>query len=108
MAFDSERLNALSNASPFQDWEGVVAAGKLDACRRIVCEAARRLVESAEATKPERAAIVRTAVHRLNEVDDGFICTIEREDLCDHLVAIGTAAGLSSAEIDDALDDRDW
>jgi hypothetical protein len=50
---------------------------------------------------------LRAAVERFNELDDGFIGTIEREDLCDALYKIGEAAGVPSDE--EWVDEyRDW
>jgi hypothetical protein len=46
-------------------------------------------------------------VERYNELDDGFICTIEREELCDILYELGDFCGLDSEE--DWVDEwREW
>ncbi len=105
---DVERLKALSSASRFTDWEGFVASEKIVRCRAILREAALRLLQHPQATPSERVAILYSAVHQLNAADDGFINTIERDEICDQIAEIGKAASLSATEIDDALDERDW
>jgi hypothetical protein len=51
--------------------------------------------------------ILRQCVERYNELDEGFICTIEREELCDILYKIGECCGPDSE--DDRVDEwRDW
>jgi len=51
--------------------------------------------------------ILRRCVEQYNELDDGFICTIEREELCDIMYEIGGYCGLDG---DGAWVDawRDW
>jgi hypothetical protein len=58
---------------------------------------------------PEGAAsdILRGCVERYNDLDDGYIGTIEREELCDLLDQVGELCGLDSGEgwVDEW---RDW
>jgi len=69
------------------------------------------MLELAPAQQPEElVSAIGRAVEQLNEADepDHFIMTIEREDLCDFLGQVGSAAGLSDAQIDRGLAGRDW
>jgi hypothetical protein len=51
--------------------------------------------------------VLRRCIERYNELDEGFICTIEREELCDILYEIGDLCGLGSEG--DWVDEwRDW
>jgi len=70
----------------FRAWDGFVAAEHVSASE----EAVRRLIDGVLAIGPvldERTArrLVRQSVLRFNELNDGWICTIEREDICEEL-----------------------
>ena len=57
----------------------------------------------------ERTArrLVRQSVLRFNELNDGWICTIEREDICEELDRIIELCGFSCDD-EDWLAGRDW
>jgi hypothetical protein len=50
---------------------------------------------------------VRRCVKRFNKLDDGWICTIEREDICDCLAQIVDLCGMDGSA-DWVDEDRDW
>jgi hypothetical protein len=71
----------------------------------------RRLVEELIALGPELTeAAARQAVdeciRRFNGLDDGWICTIEREDICEQVGRAIDLCGFVYAE--EWLNERDW
>jgi hypothetical protein len=99
-----EQLRQLRGRVSFPDWD----AGH----RRDVENLLRAMIDELLALGPgarDEAVMdkLRGAVEGLNQLDDGFIGTIEREDLCDALYKIGEAAGVSADE--EWVDEyRDW
>ena len=86
----------------FQAWDGFVATEHVSAAEEII----RQLIDGIVAFGSgldENAArrLVRQAVERFNELNDGWICTIEREDICEELDRVIELCGFSS-------DDEDW
>ena len=105
---DRAKLRALRSADFLATWNGV-SSSSIAATRSLLEAAVDGLAGLSDASsRNERAAIIRDAVGALNAANDGFICTLEREDICDFLVSVGTAAGLDEATVDDALEERDW
>jgi hypothetical protein len=92
----------------FNGWDGYVGAEAVDASE----EAIRSLIDTLIALGPEgsEAAVrheVGQCVERFNELDDGWICTIEREDICECLANVVDLCGLDGSA--DWVDDgRDW
>jgi len=93
----------------FQAWDNFVAAERVNVSE----EAIRRLIDEVVAIGPaldERTArrLVRQCVLRFNKLlDDGWICTIEREDICEELNRIIELCGFSCDD-EDWLAGRDW
>ena len=92
----------------FQAWDGFVAADRI----HVSEEAIRRLIDEMVAIGPaldERTArrLVRRSVIRFNAINDGWICTIEREDICEELDRIIELCGFSCDD-EDWLAGRDW
>lgn len=90
----------------FADWD--VTAQQRAAVRRALLGALDKLIALGRYGKVEAATeILRKCVERLNALDEGFICTIEREELCDILYAIGDFCGMDPDE--EWVDEwRDW
>jgi len=92
----------------FQAWDGYVPAEHVTASE----EAIRRLIDKVVAIGPaldEGTArrLVRKSVQGFNARNDGWICTIEREDICEELDRIIELCGFSSDD-EDWLAGRDW
>jgi hypothetical protein len=92
----------------FQAWDGYVAAEHVSASEAAIC----RLIDKVMAIGPaldEGTArrSVRKSVLGFNKLNDGWICTIEREDICEELDHIIEFCGFSSDD-EDWLAGRDW
>ena len=91
----------------FREWAGYVPDARLTES----VAGMRALVDDLIASgSPPDEAVARDAValcvQRFNRLDDGWISTIEREDICE---TICTLVGLSGLECDDDwLADREW
>jgi len=92
--------------SYFGDWP--VSAETREECWKILADTLDALIAlGANASVEDATNVLRQCVERYNDLDDGFICTIEREELCDILYEIGDLCGLDSQE--DWVDEwRDW
>lgn len=49
---------------------------------------------------------VAECIRRFNSLDDGWICTIEREDICEQIGRVIDACGFECDE--DWVGERDW
>jgi hypothetical protein len=99
------RLSAES-ASYFDDWP--ITPAQRQACWQNLVQTVDALIALGPRGTAEGATeILRQCVERYNELDEGFICTLEREELCDILYEIGECCGPDSE--DDWVDEwRDW
>lgn len=90
----------------FHDWP--VDQTVREACWKNLADTVDALIALGPKADVEDATeVLRRCIERYNELDDGFICTIEREELCDILYEIGDLCGLDSE--DDWVDEwRDW
>ena len=91
----------------FDGWDGFVAPECVEASETSV----RRLIENLIAlgpkpTEEEVRRVVDACVRRFNDLDDGWICTIEREDIYEQIGRIVGACGFDCQE--DWLRERDW
>lgn len=91
----------------FEDWDDSISAERVAASESNL----RRLIDDLLALGPgptEEAArrVVDACVRRFNDLDDGRICTIEREGIFDQIGRVIDACGLDYDE--DWLDERDW
>jgi hypothetical protein len=100
-------LHSLRRAVFLDSWFDGVAPEHVAIVRGILETMVDRLISDGAA--PLRAPVlVSDAVVALNEADTGFICSLEREDLCDYFFAVGTAAGLPEDDVQAAIDLRTW
>lgn len=113
-------LDATKSAYPFQRW----AESDLPQYTPQACEAVAhvfdRLIDELDALGPAADEAAKLAAFKkavvtlnaMNEEDDGLIETGEREDLCELVNAIATAAGLDPAQYGDgegpASEWREW
>ena len=90
----------------FADWP--IEPEQREACWLQLAQTLDSLIALGDGGGVEDAtAILRRCVQGYNQLDDGFICTIEREELCDILYEIGDYCGLDSEE--EWVDEwRDW
>jgi hypothetical protein len=91
----------------FAGWDGYVAPEHVAAAEASV----HRLIDDLIALGPtltEEAArrAVDACVRRFNDIDDGWICTMEREDIYEQVGRVVVACGFDCQE--DWLDERDW
>jgi hypothetical protein len=96
---------------PFKGWEGFVEPEQLRAARKVIRDTLDALLAlGLDAPEPLKINLFHRAVERFNQIDyegDGWICTIEREDICELLDDLADLVGLE--EYDDALTGRrDW
>lgn len=107
---DTDKLEAYRSGEILANWEGFVSAANLEATRTALRQLATNLISAAPDCDANAVGKLFVAcVQRFNELDsaDQFICTAEREDLCEEFYTIGDLCGFSD-EVDDWLEDRDW
>jgi hypothetical protein len=93
-------------ASYFSDWP--VSPEQREACWQNLAQTTDSLLAlGPQGTVEDASDVLRRCVERYNELDEGFIGTIEREELCDILYALGDECGLGGE--DEWVDEwRDW
>jgi hypothetical protein len=96
----------LDGGSFFDDWP--IEPKQRAACRATLIGCLDALIALGPgAAKDDALDVLRQCIEAYNELDEGFICTIEREELCDHLYEIGDLCGLKDEG--DWVDEwRDW
>src|SRR5438270_10240211 len=104
---DLTALRRLPEQRFFDGWDNVIVADRVAASESNL----RRLIDDLLALGPElteEAAqrAVDACVRRFNDLDDGWICTIEREDIFEQIGRVIDACGFDFDE--DWLDERDW
>ena len=92
----------------FADWDGSVPEEAIAAFE----ESIRKLVDTLiavgpAASEPQVQEAVHACVAHFNELDQGWICTIEREDICDCLGQVVDLCGLDGSA-DWVAENRDW
>lgn len=92
--------------SYFGEWP--ITSEQREACRLTLVQTVDALIALGPRGSVEDATgVLRRCVERYNELDEGFICTIEREELCDILYELGDFCRLDSKE--DWVDGwREW
>jgi len=104
---DIDALNRRREQPLPAEWVGNVAGEHIESATGAL----RQLIDDVVALGPhpqEQAvrAAVDQCVRRLNDLDDGWITTIEREDLCESIYKIVELAGLEGDE--DWVEEREW
>jgi hypothetical protein len=104
---DVTRLREWRERRFFEAWDGFVPEERICASEASI----RQLIDDLLALGPaatETAArrAVDECVRRFNDLDNGWICTIERETIGDSIYDIVERCGFEWDE--DWLDERDW
>lgn len=93
-------------SSYFADWP--VDPDQREACWQNLAQTVDALIAlGRRGTVEDATGILRRCVERYNELDEEFICTIEREELCEILYEIGGYCGMD-ADADWVDEWRDW
>jgi len=104
---DLEALELLRSNRFFESWNGFVPAEKISASEEALRSFLNRLIQSGPTVDEALArAYVDDAVRLFNDLDDGWIVTTEREDICDRISDILAAAGFEPDE--DWFCEREW
>ena len=105
---DLTALRQLRDQRFFAAWDGCVRPESIAASEEAIRSLLDELMAPGSAGSLEE---VRRAVHvcveRFNKLDDGWICTIEREDICDCLGRIVEHCGVDSSA-DWIAENREW
>jgi hypothetical protein len=101
-------LHELAKQTPFKSWGRFVEAEYLHEARALVRAAIRALIAlGPDAPAAAKLDVIRECVEGFNDIDDGWICTIEREDICELLDELGARVDLD--DYGEALECwRDW
>ena len=106
---DIAQLEELKRSELLSEWMDYVDEADVLACRKILRDTIDKLLDAGPKKVTELGpSIITEAVRALNEIDTGFICTIEREDLCEFFEDLGEQCGLSAEDIEEALENREW
>jgi hypothetical protein len=105
---DIAALRRLREERFFAAWDGCVPSESVEASEQAIRSLLDDLVAlGPAASKEEVRHSVHQCVERFNGLDRGWICTIEREDICDCLARIVEHCGMdSSAEW--IAENREW
>lgn len=105
---DVSALRRLRSERVFAAWDGFVSPASVAASEQSIGLLIDELVALGPAASP---AEVRRAVHscveRFNHLDHGWICTIEREDICECLSRVVTHCGMDGSE-EWVGENREW
>jgi len=93
---------------PFKGWETFVDSDALRASRAAVRETINTLLAlGPDAAAPLKMNLLHGLIEQFNAIDDGWISTIEREDICELVYELADLVGLEDYE--EALTSRrDW
>ena len=104
---DTVPLNQLKDERFFTEWDGFVTPQRIEAAEASLGQLIDELVslgtDPAEALARE---VVDHCVLRFNGIDDGWICTIERETIFEQIAKVVDLCGFDCEE--DWLGERDW
>jgi hypothetical protein len=107
MASHKAALQKLRKKRFFEGWDEFIDAQHVAASEASMIRLVDDLLalDSKLTEKAARKAVDK-CVKRFNDLDDGWICTIEREDICEQICTVVEACGFDCEE--DWLDERDW
>ena len=106
-------LQEMQKRTPFTSWEGYTDEEAIEDSRAVYRETIQSLIELGPEPDRERVlAILGQYVEAFNALDakyDGYIETIERENICDTVEEMAAACGLQGIRCDDVPGEgRDW
>jgi hypothetical protein len=104
----SPGLHEMARQAAFKSWRGYVDAEILQESRAIVRATIRALLAlGPDAPAAAKLDVIRECVEGFNDIDDGWICTIEREDICELIDELGARVDLD--DFGEELEAwRDW
>ena len=104
---DLEALKQRRQSPRFREWKGSVADDTIAAAVGSIDELIDRVVSLGGAPNEDDVRqAVSECVTRFNHLDDGWITTIEREDIADAILGVVELSGFEADE--DWIDDREW
>jgi hypothetical protein len=104
---DISALHQLRNRRFFEGWDGFRTPAQVTASEASIRELVDDLITLGPSPGEVAARrVVEQCVRRFNELDDGWICTIEREDIGDCIHDLVELCGFAWDE--DWLDEADW
>jgi hypothetical protein len=100
-------LEQLRDRRFFANWDDYVTIERVSASERTL----RKLIDDLlklgpELTEESARAAVDECVRRFNTLDDGWICTVEREDIYEQVGSVIDCCGFGCDE--SWLDERHW
>lgn len=91
----------------FSSWDGFVSDERIQAAEACMQSLLRKLIAMGLAMTEESAReAVRQCVQEFNDIDAGWICTIEREEIYTQIGRLIRACGFTCRE--DWLSGRNW
>ena len=91
----------------FEGWDEFVATEHVKASEASVQVLVEELLSLGPGLSEETARqAVDQCVRRFNDIDDGWICTIERDDIFEQIAHVVDACGFDCQE--DWINERDW
>lgn len=104
---DQNALRQLRDRRAFGGWDEFISPERVQASEDSI----RMLIDDllalgSEFSEAAARLAVEKCVRRFNALDDGWICTTEREDICDQIGLVIDACGFDCQ--DDWLGERDW
>ena len=110
---DALTYSKLRREQPFKSWRGVVPPRLVKASRQLFTDAIDVL--AALGPKPKRKdvlPVLQRLIEGFNDIDernDHFIETVEREDICEHFYRLAHVTGVARYGKSDLADEwRDW
>ena len=103
----AQALQQLRQGRFFRAWDGYVSAKRIASSEANIQRLIDELLSLGERlTEDDARRAVDECVRCFNDLDDGWICTIEREDIFEQ---IGRVIDVCGFDYDEGwLDERDW
>jgi hypothetical protein len=102
----SQKLQQLRTESFFKNWHDFVDEEYVEDSEASIRQLIDDLVALDRLTEAAARKLVKACVVRFNDLDEGWICTIEREDICERIGRVVDTCGFSYDE--DWTSERDW
>ena len=106
-------LQEMQKRTAFKSWEGYTDEEAIEDSRAIYSETVQLLIELGPEPDRERVlAILGQCIEAFNALDakyGQFIETVERENICETVVELAAACGITDVDCDDMPGEgRDW
>ena len=107
MAAHTKALQKLRKKRFFEGWDEFIESQHVAASEASMVQLIDDLLKlGPKLTEKAARKAVDKCVQRFNDLDDGWICTIEREDICEQVYTVVEACGFDADE--GWLNERDW